>query len=68
VNGSNGCPRTIDALTALPLLVAMTAIDVARGLGDFYAPLVGYKRDPFTVITSGVSLGAGLIHAAGLLL
>jgi putative oxidoreductase len=48
------------------ILIVIAAIYVARGLGVFYAPFVGYKRDPFMVITSGVSLGAGLIHAAGL--
>jgi hypothetical protein len=50
------------------ILMAIAAIYVARGLGIFYAPFVGYKRDPFMVITSLVSLTAGLLHAAGLLI
>jgi putative oxidoreductase len=49
------------------ILMAIAAIYVARGLGVFYAPFVGYKRDPFMLVTSLVSLIAGLIHTAGLL-
>jgi hypothetical protein len=43
------------------ILTVIAAIYVARGLVIFY------KRDAFMVITSLVSITAGLIHAAGLL-
>jgi hypothetical protein len=43
------------------ILIVIAAIYVARGLVIFY------KRDAFMVITSLVSLTAGLLHAAGLL-
>jgi hypothetical protein len=43
------------------ILVVIAVIYVARGLVIFY------KRDAFMVITSLVSLTAGLLHAAGLL-
>jgi hypothetical protein len=43
------------------ILIVIAVIYVARGLGIFY------KRDAFMVITSLISLTAGLLHAAGLL-
>jgi putative oxidoreductase len=49
------------------ILVVIAVIYVARGLGIIYAPFVGYKRNLFMIITSLVSLTAGLFHAAGLL-
>jgi putative oxidoreductase len=49
------------------ILIMIAVIYVARGLGIVYAPFVGYKRDAFMVVTSGVSLVAGLVHAAGLI-
>jgi hypothetical protein len=49
------------------ILIVIAAIYVLRGAGVVLVPLFGIKLDAFLIITSLVSLTAGLLHAAGLL-
>jgi putative oxidoreductase len=49
------------------ILMLIAAIYVARGLGVALVPVFGIKLDVFLIVTSLVSLTAGLLHAAGLL-
>jgi hypothetical protein len=49
------------------ILMVIAAIYVLRGAGVVLGPLFGIKFDAFLIVTSLVSLTAGLLHVAGLL-
>jgi hypothetical protein len=49
------------------ILITIAAIYFLRGAGVVLVPMFGIKLDAFLIITSLVSLTAGLLHAAGLL-
>lgn len=49
------------------ILMVIAAIYVLRGAAVVLVPVFGVKLDAFLIITSLVSLTAGLLHAAGLL-
>jgi hypothetical protein len=49
------------------ILMVIAAIYVLRGAGVVLVPVFGIKLNSFLIITSLVSLTAGLLHAAGLL-
>jgi hypothetical protein len=49
------------------ILIAIAAIYVSRGVGVLIVPVFGIKLDAFLIVTSLVSLTAGLLHVAGLL-
>jgi hypothetical protein len=49
------------------ILITIATIYVLRGAGVVLVPMFGIKLNSFLIITSLVSLTAGLLHAAGLL-
>jgi hypothetical protein len=49
------------------ILIVIAAIYVLRGAGVVFVPMFGIKLDAFLIVTSLVSLTAGLLHVAGLL-
>jgi hypothetical protein len=49
------------------ILMVIAAIYVLRGAGVVLVPVFGIKLDAFLIITSLVSLTAGLLHVAGML-
>jgi hypothetical protein len=49
------------------ILMVIAAIYVLRGAGVVLVPMFGIKLDAFLIVTSLVSLTAGLLHVAGLL-
>jgi hypothetical protein len=49
------------------ILIVIAVIYVLRGAGVVLAPVFGIKLDAFLIVTSLVSLTAGLLHVAGLL-
>lgn len=49
------------------ILIAIAGIYVLRGVGVVLVPVFGIKLNAFLIVTSLVSLTAGLLHAAGLL-
>jgi hypothetical protein len=49
------------------ILIAIATIYVLRGVGVVIVAAFGIKLDAFLIVTSLISLTAGLLHAAGLL-